>query len=251
MKSEKHKFDQFHNAVDKKAHEQNLADQPVIDSESFITRYKLLTDIFDSCAGDAFGYVKPYRGNASRLVTSAPIRRIMSQIKSVCGAIHMANNPEGDVSVNSILLYNKSHREFQRDPNGHDNLRSYLVQIRKKLYKDLYRERMEVVTAHAKEADQKRIAGALYGGSTKRLVNAQEYIGLPMAVNVLDESGDVVIQPEKVKDITRDYFQELYHHNDPPNVPKPWMQSPSVTDVKDRVSCDPFIWPKLANVNYF
>jgi hypothetical protein len=115
----------------------------------------------------------------------------------------MANNPEGDVSVNSILLYNKSHCEFQRDLNGHDNLRSYLVQICKKLYKDLYRERMEVVTARAKEADQKKIAGALFGGSTKRMVNAQEYIGLLTAVNVLDGSGDVVIQPEKVKDNTR------------------------------------------------
>jgi hypothetical protein len=175
----------------------------------------------------------------------------MSQIKSVRGAIRMANNPEGDVSVNFILLYNKSHHEFQRDPNDHDNLRSYLVQMRKKLYKDIYRERMEMVTARTKEADQKRIAGALYSRSTKRMVNAQEYIGLPTAVNVLDGSGDVVIQPEKVKDIMRDYFQELYHHNDPPNVLKPWMQSPSVTDVKDSLSRDPFIWPKLANVNVF
>jgi hypothetical protein len=62
-KSEKHKFDQFRNAVDKMAHEQNLADQPVIDSESFITRYELLTNIFNSCASDVFGYGKPYRGN--------------------------------------------------------------------------------------------------------------------------------------------------------------------------------------------
>ena len=64
---------------------------------------------------------------------------------------------------------------------------------------------------------------------------AEEYIGLPTAVNVLDGSGEVVTGPEKVKKITQEYFQGLYHHNDPPNLPKPWMQSPSVTDVKNRV----------------
>jgi hypothetical protein len=83
------------------------------------------------------------------------------------------------------------------------------------------------------------------------MVVADEYIGLPTAVNVLDGSGDVVTEPEKVKEITRNYFQGLYHHNNPPDLPKPWMQSPSVIEVKDRVARDPFIWPKLANVNDF
>jgi hypothetical protein len=184
------------------AHEQNLANQPVIDSDSFITQYKLLTDIFDNCASDAFGHTKPYQGNAGWPVTSAPIRRILSQIRSVHGAIHLANNPEGEVSVNSILLYNKSLRDFQRDPDGHEDLRSYLVQIRKRLYKNIYKERMKVVMARAKEADRKKIAGALLGGSTRKMVVADEYIGIPSAVNVLDGSGDVVTEPEKVKEIT-------------------------------------------------
>jgi len=146
-KTEKHKFDQFRTAVDKMAHEQNLAEQSVIDSESFVTRYKLLTNIFDKCASDVFGHVKPYRGNTSRLVTSVQIQRILSQIRSVHRVIHLANNPEGDVSINSILQYNKSFHEFQTNPNGSETIRGYLVQLRKRLYKDCYRERMEVVTA--------------------------------------------------------------------------------------------------------
>jgi hypothetical protein len=88
-------------------------------------------------------------------VTSAPIRHILSQIRSVRGAICLANNPEGEVSINAMLLYNKSLRDFQRDPDGHNDLRNYLIQIRKRLYKDLYKERMEVVMARAKEADRK------------------------------------------------------------------------------------------------
>jgi hypothetical protein len=49
----------------------------------------------------------------------------------------------------------------------------------------------------------------------------------------------------------RNYFQGLYHHEDPPDLPKPWMQSPSVIEVKDKVVDDPFIWPRLANVEDF
>ena len=110
---------------------------------------------------------------------------------------------------------------------------------------------MEVVMTRAKETDWKKIDGALFGGLTKKLVIAQEYIGLPTAVKIVEGSGDVVTEPEKVKDITQNYFQKLYHHKDPPDLPKPWMQSPSVTDIKNKVARDPFIWPKLANVNDF
>jgi hypothetical protein len=131
------------------ARDQNLTAQPVIDSQSFTTRYNCLTDILDKCASEVFGHVKPYRGNTDWPMTSALIQHILSQIPSVHGAIRIASNPDGEVLTNSILLYNKSLLEFQRNPNGHNDLRSYLVHVRKKLYKDLYRERMEVVTARA------------------------------------------------------------------------------------------------------
>jgi hypothetical protein len=248
-KTEKYKFDSFRTAVDKMANEQNLTGQPVKDSNSFINRYRLLTNIFDKCASDTFGHVKPYRGNSNRPVTSPPIRRILSQLRNIRGAICLANDPNGDVSLNSMLFYNKALREFQKNPGGNKDIRSYLVQLRKKLYKGLYKERVEVITERAKETDRKKIAGALYGASTRRLVFTEEYIGLPTAVNALDGSGDVATEPDKVKEITRDYFQGLYHHNDPSDLLKPWLSSPSVTIVKNKVAQDPFIWPKLANVD--
>src|ERR1700683_808051 len=79
----------------------------------------------------------------------------------------------------------------------------------------------------------------------------QEYIGLPTALNTLDGSGEVVTEPEKVKEVTRNYFQGLYHHSNPPKLPKLWMQSPSVNEVKDNVTQDPFLWPRLANTDDF
>ena len=41
---------------------------------------------------------------------------------------------------------------------------------------------MKVVSVHARETDRKKIAGALLGGSMRRLMIAEEYIGLPTAV---------------------------------------------------------------------
>jgi hypothetical protein len=197
------------------------------------------------------GHNKPYHGNSGWSLTSGPIQCILSQIQNVHDAICLANDPDGDVSINSTLLFNKSLREFNRNPKGAEDIRSYLVQVRKKLYKDLYRERMDLVMVRAKDADKKKIAGALLGGSTRRLMTAEEYIGLATAVNLLNGSGEVATEPEKVKKITCDYFQELYHHNGPPDLPKPWMKSPSVNDVKDRVAQDPFIWPKPVNIDDF
>ena len=91
-----------------------------------------------------------------KLLTSGPIRRILSQIQNVRGAIHVANDPESDMSFSLILLFNRALQDFQRNPNGVTDVRSYLVQVRKKFYKDLSRERMELVTARAKDADRKR-----------------------------------------------------------------------------------------------
>jgi len=153
--------------------------------------------------------------------------------------------------MNSIWTFNKSLHDFQRNPEDHPDIQSYMVHIRKKLYKELYREHMLVVTTRATDADRKNITRALLDGSTRRLISTAEYIGLPTAVNSLDGSGEVVTEPDKCKKITREYFKALYHHDEPPELPKPWMECPSVSNVKNVVSQDPFIWPKLANVDDF
>lgn len=69
-KADKHKFGEYHTAVDELAKEQNPSWHPVEDSQSFITQYDALTKMFDKCAGETFGYVKPYCGNAYQPVTS-------------------------------------------------------------------------------------------------------------------------------------------------------------------------------------
>jgi hypothetical protein len=98
---------------------------------------------------------------------------------------------------------------------------------------------------------EKKITGALLGGSTRKLVISNEYIGLLTALNAIDESGEVTTKPVKVKEITCNYFQKLYNHDEPPDVPKPWMQSPSVAKIKMKVTSDPFCWQKPANIDDF
>jgi hypothetical protein len=237
--------------VDETVHYLDLSGHPVVDLQSFISRYNVLTKIFDECAGETFGHVNPYRNNIYCPVTSPTIQHILSQIRTTKGAIRLATNPEGDVSMNSIRTYNKLLHEFYRNPEEFLDIRSYLIHIRKRLYKELYKECMLVVSAHTTEANCKKISDALLGGSTRRLVSTAEYIGLPTAVNSLDGTGEVITEPEKCKKIMRNYFQGLYHHNELLILPKPWMDSPSVAGIKDAVTKDPFIWPKLANVDDF
>ena len=69
-KADKHEFGEYHTAVDELAKEQNPSWHPVEDSQSFITQYDALTKMFDKCAGETFGYVKPYCGNAYQPVLS-------------------------------------------------------------------------------------------------------------------------------------------------------------------------------------
>ncbi|KAJ7070327.1 hypothetical protein B0H15DRAFT_737458, partial [Mycena belliarum] len=50
---------------------------------------------------------------------------------------------------------------------------------------------------------------------------------------------------------TRDYFSKLYGRLPTVTSPKPWLTTPSVLCVKERVKADPFEWPKPASVSDF
>ncbi|KAJ7936520.1 hypothetical protein B0H13DRAFT_1541802, partial [Mycena leptocephala] len=49
----------------------------------------------------------------------------------------------------------------------------------------------------------------------------------------------------------REYWSTLYHHDEPPDIPKPWLTTKSVVDIKQRVENDPFIWPRRATLTDF
>ncbi|EDR16147.1 uncharacterized protein LACBIDRAFT_321369 [Laccaria bicolor S238N-H82] len=51
--------------------------------------------------------------------------------------------------------------------------------------------------------------------------------------------------------MTREYFSRLYDHSHVPDLPKPWLNTPSVKEVRGRVTDDPFIWPIKASLADF
>ena len=75
-----------------------------------------------------------------------------------------------------------------------------------------------------------------------------EYIGLPTAVNSLDTDGKLVTEPDAVKSVTCEYWSKLYKQQEIPYVPKPWLKTPSVTEVQKQVEQEPFEWPVPASV---
>ena len=70
-------------------------------------------------------------------------------------------------------------------------------------------------------------------------------------MNDLDSPEKLICDPEGVKTTTREYFTRLYNHSRVPELPKPWLMTPSVVNVRDRVEDDPFVWPKKATLADF
>ena len=50
------------------------------------------------------------------------------------------------------------------------------------------------------------------------------------------------------KAMTKEYFKRLYDHSQTPILPKPWMDTPSVVNVRSCVVKDPFEWPRKASL---
>ncbi|KAL6306090.1 hypothetical protein BKA93DRAFT_730012, partial [Sparassis latifolia] len=74
---------------------------------------------------------------------------------------------------------------------------------------------------------------------------------MPLAINDLTDPAHLVTDPDAVKETTRQYFSKLYHHDPPPDIPKPWMTTRSVKEVCERVHADPFQWPQPASIAAF
>jgi hypothetical protein len=120
---------------------------------------------------------------------------------------------------------------------------------RKKTYKELYHARMDEIVLRAKTRDRKKMLWALQGGSTKSLVKGGEYVGLPTAVESPNHPSDIITDAQGVKKATEEYLSNLYKKSTPPEMEKPWMNTPSVCEVRKKVAAEPFQWPKITTLN--
>src|SRR5882762_492695 len=249
--SEKHKFENYRAMVDEKIKAKSVHTTPVNSDESFISRYNVLTQIFKECSEAAFGRAKRDRRTVNQFVTSPRIQRIQSDIKHLGGALRMTQEHfSGEVSITSLRTYQRYLIMFQTEPGKSANLRSFLILQRRILYKNLYNERMSEIYTRAQASDKKRVTSTLLGGSAKKLTSTGNYFGMPTAL-ISADSDTLVTDPESVKSLTRDYWSKLYTQQNTPDVPKPWLSTPSVTAVQKRVEREPFQWPVPSNIDDF
>jgi hypothetical protein len=251
LKTEKDKYCAFQESVDAMIKAKSLDTRQITDDVSFIQQYEDLTEIITSMAGKAFGTRKPFKP-PKELITNGAIQKIMCQIRTIGGAvIFEKSNQTHHVSLKAMKHHGKTWKAYNElliPPQV--SFLKYLGYERRKLHKSLYAERAKEIMSRAKLSDKRQIFMGL-NGSTKKMIQSSNFVPLPFAINDLDDSDKLVCDPEGVKATTREYFTRLYDHTRIPSLPKPWLITKSVVEVKQRVLNDKFQWPKKATLADF
>jgi hypothetical protein len=251
LKQEKVKYDFFRDKVDTQIKAECIGKRPVIDDESFTRRYKELSSVLKKVSEEVFGRTTPFVKQRDD-VTNKQIKDTVRELRAVGGAIRLKKfGQTARISLKATHVYRLAAAEFQLDPGSSETLLHFLTRRRRLLHKRLFAERSKEIILRAKLFSKNQIYTALRGGSTKKLVQSYPFIPLPLVVNDLDSPQKLICDPEGVKSTTRKYFTRLYDHSGIPELPKPWLTTPSVVDVKDRVTNNPFLWPRSASLTDF
>ena len=249
IKTEKHKYSIFQETVDKLTEAESLHDRRIVDIDSFMKQYNDLTHIITVAADNIFGQMKPYV-HLKPKVSNAKIKGMVCNIWTVGGAIYFERSGcTVHISPKAMQYHTCATRNHQRSEDR-STLLQFLVKQWRILHKSLYAERAKEIILCAKESDKRRVTTALKG-STKRMIRTSDFVPLPFALNDLDQPEKLVCDPEGVKATTREYFKRLYDHSWVHELPKPWLATPSVTNVKKRVVNDQFQWPCKASLADF
>jgi hypothetical protein len=241
----------YKDVVDRQIKAEALHLTCITDDNSFIQRYEALTKILVPCAEEIFGRTSRYKkGHA---ITSPKLQAIVASIRSIGGAIrHVKSDYNVPVSFTAMKALNHHAAEYPHlSVIPLPSFCEYLVSKRRALNGELYAEKMLEIFPRAKLQDRNRMIAALRGGSTKKLAATGGFVSLPQVISVCNDPDTLLSDPETVMEETCEYFSTLYGRLPPVSVPKPWLTTPSVLSVKDRVQADPFEWPKPASVASF
>lgn len=251
LKTEKHKYDTFRENVDRLIEAKSIDNVIITDDASFIQQYKILTEIITSTASNVFGHTKPYTITKPN-ITNAKIKTIVASIRTIGGAIRFEKSCRtAHVSPKALKYHEDKLGLITMQSRGQPSLLLKVFSTdRRALHKTLYAERAKEIVSRAKQADKRQVFMALRG-STKKMVQASDFVPLPFALNDLDDPERLVCDPEGVKETTRKYFTRLYDHSRVRELPKPWINTPSVTEVRRRVEEDRFEWPRKTTLANF
>jgi hypothetical protein len=199
----------------------------------------------------AYGRVTRFARRTDDRISTPKIEKIVARLMFTGGAIRAMRNENGlPMSYGAANVFNKILAKYYALPTSNLTLVQFAILEKRSLHRELYAARSSEIQARKERYDRARITNALRGGSTKRLVNPGEFIELPITIKH-PHSDRLVSNPSVVKAISHDYWSNLYQHNEPPDIPKPWLTTPSVLEIKQRTALDPFLWPRLASLADF
>jgi hypothetical protein len=252
-KDDKYKFALFADSVDRLVALNSVSLLSEITSdESYIGRYNLLTTLIEQAAVNTFGRNKPYLF-VERQVTSPRIRELVALIRHLGGAILRSKGSSRQISYGSLMIFDQYSAPFAfLDESLFKSVTDYMVNARRTCHKELYAAKKAEILERARRYDAGRIKGVLFGSSSKKLMSGSAaFVPLPTVANSTLSPGTIVTDPASVAEETRQYFTGLYRHSAPPDKPKPWLTTPSVSAIKSRVLDDPFLWPIAATLSDF
>ncbi|KAJ7670992.1 hypothetical protein B0H14DRAFT_3691206 [Mycena olivaceomarginata] len=242
-RAEKNQHEDFRIEIENRLEPTDLYDCDVTDDTSFTDIYKWFTEILIPASEKAYGRVACHSQRLDNL----------ARLRFTSGAIHFINNPDDTtLSHGAYIVYlgllDSYNAHTKEEPTV--TLIQHTRLWRKALYRELFKTRATEIKQRKERYDRTRIANTLRRGSTKHLIHPGKFIELPITVNRL-HSDQIASDPTEVKNITRQYWSELYAHELPPNVQKPWLTTKSVLEIKQCIHTDLFIWPRRASLSDF
>ncbi|KAJ7079989.1 hypothetical protein B0H15DRAFT_759923, partial [Mycena belliarum] len=248
---EKHRHDDFRMEINKKLDTAQLDDVQVNDDHSFLDIYDSFTDILIPAAELCYGRVTRWSPKSDERVMSPTIEKLVSRLHFIGGAIRTIRDSDApNMAHGTRLVYYQLAQDFYSSGADGQSFLQYAQAEKRKMNRQLFAERVAEIRARRERQDRYRITAALKGGSTKRLVTPGEFIEMPVTVKDL-HSEKLISDPDGVKETSRQYWSNLYHHDPSPNIPKPWLATKSVIAIKQRVSDNPFLWPRQASLSDF
>lgn len=251
--TEKELFQKYQEQTDARAQILGLFDKVISDDTAFLAQYEALTTVIVKTAEDCFGTWRHPFNSILNDLSSPKIQSIKAEIKHIGASIWLDRNPvSARVSDSSRRYYERAKSKHERLRNSSIDFSQSLRLMRKKLCKDLYQERSKEAFERTKRADIRKISNAIQSGTTKKLVtSANTFMGSPLMVTDPNNEESLLSEPHQVKRAMATYFSRLYDRSTPPTASKPWLNTPSVRKVKDKIRSNPFQWPCVATLSDF
>ncbi|KAF5382028.1 hypothetical protein D9615_004393 [Tricholomella constricta] len=222
------------------------------DDDDFTHLYRYLSEVLHDVAHQHFQ--RPQSSpRAAKAIVNPTIRLILRgvhQINCLISAVKRGVPWTPDRSAQSILHAYYAQDEQHRLAFSAEHFLDFLRRLRRQLNQCRIHEEKQEAQSRSDQRHLKRVQTLLHGGSAKPFFPAS-FSALPLAISAsADDSFDnLVTGPERVRETTVHYFEQLYRRTARPPQQKPWTETPSVHRIAQQVDRDPFHWPRPLTVS--